>query len=326
MNDRQIGKIKVSRICMGCWALSGDGYWGPQTESDSIRALHAAVDAGINFFDTAEGYGVTAQEVLGRAFSDRRDDIVIGTKVGAEHLSKEDVVRACEDSLRRMKTDFIDIYHIHWANPSVPISETLEALKKLKEEGKIKAVGVCNFGVQDLQGILSYDLVEVNQLPYNLLWRAVEDEIFPFCIKNDIKVTYYSPLSQGLLTGKFHSPADVPAGRARTRLFSGSRPTVGHTDDGAESETFATIDDIRHIAEEMDVPMGQMAIAWVLSHSEVASVIVGARNVEQIQENARAADLELSADVISRLSEVTDGLKQKLGSNPDLWSSDCRIH
>jgi len=326
---QELGKtdIRVSRICMGCWAIAGDEVWGPQNDSDSIRALNTAIDVGINFFDTAEVYGNGySEEILGKAFSHQRQEIVIGSKVNPEHLSRKKIIKACEASLRRLKTDYIDLYHVHYPNPEIPISETLRGLEELQNEGKIRAIGVSNFGCKDLQEFLAHGWIEVNQLPYNLLWRAIEHEILPFCLPNDIEITCYSPLSQGLLTGKFGSPDEVPEGRARTRHFSGARPMARHGEEGVESETFITIEAIRDIAEEINTPMAEMALAWLLARKGIMSVIVGARNPEQIRENARAADVELSSDIISRLTSSTEELKKKLGPNPDMYQSESRIH
>lgn len=328
MKYQKLGKaqINVSKVCMGCWALSGDKFWGPQRESDSIRTLHTAMDVGINFFDTAESYGDGySEEILGKAFYGQREKIVIATKVSPEHLSRQKIIKACEASLRRLKTDYIDVYYIHFPNPEVPTSETLEALKKLQDEGKIQAISVSNFGRKDLQELPTRSRVEVDQLPYNLLWRAIEYEILPFCVQSNIEITCYSPLSQGLLTGKFRSPDEVPVGRARTRHFSGKRPMARHGEEGAESETFATMKDIQHIAEEINIPMAKIALAWLLTQEGVISVIVGARKPEQVFENARAADLELPPDVIAKLTKATEKLKQKLGPNPDIWQSESRI-
>ena len=319
--------IIVSRVCMGCWAIGGAKVWGPQEDSDSIRAIHTAIDEGINFFDTAEVYAEgRSEEVLGRAVCKRREDVVIATKVSSRHLSQEDLIMACEGSLRRLKTDYIDLYYIHYPNPNIPISETLEALRKLKQEGKIRAIAVSNFGKQDLQELLTFGRVEVNQLPYSLLWRAIEYEIAPFCMENDVEITCYSPLAQGLLTGKFSSPEEVPEGRARTRHFSGQRPLARHGEEGAEAATFVTVKAIRDLSESVSVPMTDLALGWLLTREGVLSVIAGARNPEQARQNARAGDTKLSSDIITELTDITEDLKQKLGSNPDMYQSESRIH
>jgi len=331
MKYQKLGKtdIRVSRICLGCWAFAGDKAWGPQKDSDSVRTVHAAIEMGINFFDIAEIYGNGhSEEILGKALSGRREDVVIGTKVNPEHLSRPKLMRACEASLYRLRTDYIDLYHIHFANPEVSIIETLETLEKLQDEGKIRAIGVSNFGRQDLQELLTYGRVEVNQLPYSLLWRAIEYEILPICIQNDIAITCYSPLAQGLLTGKFHSPEEVPQGRARTRHFSGQRPLARHGEEGAESETFSTVEAIRSLSKQTSIPMAKMTLGWLLTRKSVTSVIVGARNPSQIRQNAQAADLELSPDVVSKLTNITEKLKKKLGSSADMYESQpkSRIH
>ena len=331
MEYQNLGKtdIKVSRICLGCWTFGGDRFWGPQEDSESIRTVHAALDAGINFFDTAEVYSEgRSEEILGKALSGLRDKVIIGTKVSPQHLSRKELIKSCEQSLRRLKTDYIDVYHIHFANPHIPVDETLSCMEDLKKQGKIRVIGVSNFGRRDLQEVLKYGRVEVNQLPYNLLWRAIEYEIIPVCIENNISITCYSPLAQGLLTGKFHSPDEVPDGRARTRHFSGERPLARHGEKGAEDETFSTIEEIRKISEQTNIPMIYLALGWLLSKKEVSCVIVGARNPDQLHQNIKAIDVKLSPDIVDRLTNITEKLKQKLGPNADMWESQLksRIH
>jgi len=329
MKYQRLGKtdMRVSRVCLGCWAFAGDKAWGPQKDSDSIQTVHTAIDMGINFFDTAELYGNgCSEEILGKALSGRRQDVVIGTKVNPEHLSRAKLMRACEASLYRLRSDYIDLYHIHFANPEVSIIETLETLEKLQDEGKIRAIGVSNFGRHDLQELLTFGRVEVNQLPYSLLWRAIEYEILPICLQTNIVITCYSPLAQGLLTGKFHSPEEVPEGRARTRHFSGKRPMARHGEEGVESETLSAVETIRSLSKQTGIPMAEMALGWLLTREGVTSVIVGARNPEQVQQNARAADVKLSPDIVTRLTNITEELKQKLGSNADMYQSESRIH
>jgi len=329
MKYQKLGKtdIRVSQVCLGCWAFAGDKAWGPQKNSDSIRTIHTAIDMGINFFDTAELYGNGRSEmILGKALSGRRKDLVIGTKVNPEHLSRAKLMRACEASLSRLRTDYIDLYHIHFANRKVSMIETFETLKKLQDEGKIRAIGVSNFGPQSLEELLISGRVEVNQLPYSLLWRAIEYEIIPICRQDDIVITCYSPLAQGLLTGKFHSPEEVPERRARTRYFSGQRPMARHGEEGVESETFSAVENIRRLSKQAGIPMAEMALAWLLTREGVASVISGARNPEQVRQNAHAANIKLSSDVVTRLTNITEELKQKLGSNVDMYQSESRIH
>lgn len=318
--------ISVSVVAMGCWALAGDSTWGPQDQAESLATVKAALDGGVNFFDTAEGYGGGDSElVLGRALVGRRHEAVIATKVSRAHLSGAEVRQACENSLRRLQTDYIDLYQIHWPSRTVPLDETMEALEELREQGKARAIGVCNFGMQDLSHLLKVGWIETNQLPYNLLWRAIEYEIRQKCVDEGTGILCYSSLAQGLLTSKFSSPDEVPEGRARTRHFSRDRPQTRHVEAGCETETFAAIEKIRRTCQGIGQPMAKVALAWLLHQPGVASVIAGARNPNQIMQTAQAADLELFSEAISELTEATEEVKQILGHNPDMWQSESRI-
>jgi len=325
---RKLGKtdISVSAIAMGCWVLAGDATWGPQDKAESIATVHAALNAGVNLFDTAEGYGGGASEsVLGQALVGRRHEAVIATKVGRANLSKEEVRRACEASLQRLRTDYVDLYQIHWPSRTVPLAETMEALERLREQGKVRAIGVCNFGVQDLSDISANGWAESNQLPYSLLWRAIEFELRQRCADEGIGILCYSALAQGLLTGKFASAGEVPDGRARTRLFSGERPEARHGEAGYETEVFAAIDQIRRICDEIHQPMAAVALAWLLHQPGVTSGIAGARRPDQIRQTAQAADLTLTPEIVGRLSEATEEVKRLAGPNPDMWQSQSRF-
>lgn len=327
MQYRRLGTsdIEVSAIAMGCWAFAGDMTWGPQEDRESIAAVHAALDVGVTLFDTAEGYGDgSSEEVLGRALEGRRDRAVIATKVSAEHLAPADLRASCEASLRRLRTDVIDLYQIHWPSREIPLADTVPALQALREEGKIRAYGVSNFGVGDLGDLLSLTPCTSNQLPYSLLWRAIEFGIRDVCIANDVSIIVYSPLEQGLLTGKYAGPDEVPAGRARNRFFSGDRPLARHGEPGHEEETFATIDRIRTIADGAGISMADLALAWLLEQPGVTSVLAGSRRPEQIIQNAKAAPIELTDDVLAALDEATTPLKEALGPNPDHYQVESR--
>ena len=327
MQYRKLGKtdIKVSVVAMGCWVLAGDWVWGAQSEDESIATIHTALDMGVNFYDTAEGYGDGKSEsVLGKALTGHRHEAVIATKVSPNHLSRDKVQKACERSLRRLNTDYIDLYQIHWPNWDIPFAETMEALERLQEQGKVRAIGVSNFGVMDLSDLLAVGRCEINQLPYSLLGRAIEYEIVHKCVDNNVGILCYSPLAQGLLVGKFASVDDVPEERARTRHFSKDRPLTRHSEEGCETETFAAVEEIRRICARIDMPMAEVALAWLLAQQGVTSVLAGARRPEQIEQNVRAAAVELPAEIIDELNTATDIVKQKLGSNPDLWETDSR--
>jgi len=316
--------LEVSVVALGCWGIIGGFNWGPQDKRDSIAALHSALDVGITLFDTAEGYGEgDSEQLVAEGLGRMRKEIVIASKVSANHLSPDQLTEACERSLRNLKTDWIDLYQVHWPNWDIPIKDTFDTLEKLKKAGKIREYAVSNFGVKDLAGVYDagYSVVS-NQLCYNMLFRAIEHEIQPVCVEKNIGILCYSSLMQGLLTGKYASPDDVQPDRARTRHYSSDRPHARHSEPGQEDLTFSTVAKIKEIAEEIDQPMGDIALAWLLSRPAVASVIAGGRNSLQTQQNAVASELELSDDVLQRLDQVTEPLKEAMGTNPDMWNAE----
>jgi aryl-alcohol dehydrogenase-like predicted oxidoreductase len=198
-------------------------------------------------------------------------------------------------------------------------------MQELIDEGKVRAGGVSNWGPKDLDAILQHGHPDVDQVAYSLLFRAVEYEIAPKCEEEEISILCYSPIMQGLLADKYASPDEVPEGRARSRHFSSDRPQARHGGEGAEELTFDTIDAIRAIAEDVGEPMHRVALAWLVEQPAVGSVIVGIRNPEQARDNAKAGNLNLSTEVIDRLNEATQPLKEELGANADMWQGESRI-
>ncbi len=328
MEYRLLGEsgLRISRIGMGCWTIAGGDMWGEQDDAESIRTIHAAQEAGITLFDTAEGYGDgRSEEILGEALKGRRGDSVIASKVGQENLEPERIRRSCEASLRRLGTDRIDLYQIHWASSEVPLADSWAMLERLRDEGKIRELGVCNFGVRHLDELQEIGRTVSDQLPYSLLWRAVEDEILPACRNRGIAVLVYSALLHGLLTGRFASADEVPEGRARSRHFSSHRSGTRHGEAGQETLTFAAIRNIGTICREAGIPMREAAALWVLSDPQVSSLLAGSRTAGQILENAALAEKRLPEDVARKLGEATQELKAALGPNPDMWDSQSRF-
>ena len=319
--------IKVSDFALGCWPFAGGKVWGPQDDSVSISTVHAALDKGITFFDTAEGYNDDShsEEVLGRALVGRRDTAVIATKIGPPHLVPDLVEETCDASLQRMQTDYIDLYQIHWPNHDVAIEDSMSELIKLRDAGKIRSIGVCNFGVQDLSGALDSADVVTDQLPYNLLWRPIEVEILPKCLDNNVGLICYSPLAQGLLTGRYSSPDDVPDGLSRSRLFSNDRPLANHGEAGCEKEAFEAISDVIEISDRLGEHPAKVSLAWVRSRPGITSLLVGARSPEELDLNIPAFEYSLPDGVEDELSAATEPVKTSLGSNADMWSGDNRM-
>ena len=326
MKYTKLGKtdINVSVMALGCWPFGGIETWGDQDDADSIETVHVALDSGIILFDTAAAYG-RSEEVLGRALKGRRDEAVIATKLGGSQLVGDNLVRACERSLQNLQTNWIDLYQIHWPNWKVPISETMEALERLKEQGKVRAIGVCNFAKKDLTDLLAIGHIETNQWPFSLMWRCVEREVQPICLENGIGIICYSPLYQGLLTGRYASVDEVPDGLSRTRLYSSGRPNAEHSDTGAEEEAFAALDQIRSISERLGEPMANVSLAWVRQQPGVTAMLVGARNPDELKRNLPTVDFVLSKEVIQGLNDATEAVKAKIGANGDMWFSESRM-
>ena len=328
MKYRRFGStnVEVSTISLGCWAIGGGFTWGDQDENDSIDTIRAALDAGINMFDTAEVYSDGyAEEVLGKGLAGQRDKVLIATKVLPENLTADKLVQACEGSLKRMGTDYIDLYQIHWPNWNVPMEETMGAMEKLMRAGKIRFIGVSNFGVRDLTEAIDCGDVVTDQLVYSLLFRAIEFEILGKCRQARVGVLAYSPLAQGLLTGKFKGPDDLDDERARVRIFSKKRSETVHNSEGCEKEAFEALGNIKAICDEIGESMATVALAWVAQQPGVTSVLAGARRPDQIVENTRAADLQLSDEVLSRLDAATEEVKNIIGPNADPWRTESRI-
>lgn len=326
MKYRKLGStdIDVSVIALGCWPFSGGNVWGHQEDAESIATVHAALDSGINFFDTAEGYE-NSEAVLGRGLEGRRHEAVVATKVSSGHLTREGIERSCEQSLEKLRTDYIDLYQIHWPSRSIPLDETAAALEDLKQQGKIRTIGVCNFGVEDLTDLLEITRCETNQLPYSLLWRVIEREIQPLCVSEKIGLICYSPLMQGLLTGRYARVEDVPDGIARTRLYSSDRAMADHDEPACEDDVFASLQHIKSLSEDVHQPMSAVCLAWARQQVGVNSLLVGARSPAELHLNLPSIALELSEQVIEELNSYTLGVKEYLGSNPDMWMSDSRM-
>jgi len=320
-------KLELPPLTLGTWAFAKDRIWGAQDDQVSLRTIACALDAGLSSFDSAPGYGNgEAERVLGRGLKGKRDQAVIATKVSPSEAAGSKCIASCEASLERLGTDYIDLLQMHWPNHDVPFEETVEALQKLKKEGKIRHYGVCNFGPKDMSDWMKTGgEIATNQIAYSLLARAVEFELLPFCSKHGIGVLPYSPLMQGLLTGKFHHPDEVPATRARSRHFHRERPDSRHGEEGCEKETFESIDKLRNLSAESGVPMAHLALAWLIRQPAVSSLVVGARDPEQLEKNIAAMHQEMDRSLINAVEIATEPVKQKLGANPDMWEASGRI-
>jgi aryl-alcohol dehydrogenase-like predicted oxidoreductase len=278
---------------------------------------------GINYFDTAEMYNAgRSEESLGKALRHRRAEAVIGTKTIPQNCTREGVREHCEGSLRRLGTDCVDIFMVHWPILEHPVEAAFETLQALQAEGKIRHIGVSNFSRKHLKPALATGVkVAVNQLHYSLLSRAIEYEALPCCLEHGIGVVAYMPLLQGILTGKYATLAEVPWYRLRTRHFRGDREGARHGGPGAEAEIADALAGIRQVADELGEPMGDVALAWVAAQPAVTCVLAGARDVGQLEANVRGCSLRLPPEVVARLGALTEPPKAKLGADIDYWES-----
>lgn len=317
METRRLGssEISITPVVMGGW-LIGRQHWAEVDDGESVRMLKAGFDAGISAVDTAESYGDGHSErIIARALGSVRHEIAIMTKVFANHLHGDAVVRACERSLTNLKTDYVDLFQVHWPSGSfgmkkVPVEETAGALAKLVGQGKARAVGLCNADAAlcgEYEGFVRTDAV---QAPYNLFWRHAERELLPWCREKRASFLAYSPLAQGILAGRFgEEPVFAPGDhRERNRLFA---PEV-------YPRVREALAGLSRLAEESGLTLALLSLAWALSRPGV-SVIAGARSAEQIRENARAAEISLSPEALARLSELSALVCDSLDDDPRPW-------
>ncbi|HEY9762017.1 MAG TPA: aldo/keto reductase [Trichocoleus sp.] len=318
MQTRRLGNtdIQITPLIFGTWQAGKRGWVGIEDEA-VIQAMQTAFEAGITTFDTAEIYGEGySEELVGKALSGVRDRIVIATKVFPTHLKADQVITACENSLKRLQTDYIDLYQIHWPagafnSEVVPLSETMGALVSLKEQGKIRAIGVSNFSRAQIEEAKQYGAIESLQPPYSLFWRQLETDILPFCVEQKMTVLAYSSLAQGLLTGKFGPDHTFPKDdiRSKNKLFQGELYQAAQK----------ALDRLRPIAEKYQTTLGNLALAWLIAQPQTTA-IVGARNSEQARENAKAADIHLSEVDIAEIDTISRTVTDRLDADPVLWS------
>ncbi len=315
--NRPLGRsgIRISPIVMGLWQ-AGKEMWAGIDDAEIRRGIRAAVDAGINAFDTAEVYGKGYSErMLAAATAEVRDQVVYCTKVFANHLRYDQVIAACERSLKNLRTDRIDLYQIHWpstswSTPRVPIEETMGALKDLQAQGKIRAIGVSNFSRAQLEEALAWGRIDSLQPPYSLFWRHVERDAAAFCREHEITILAYSPLAQGILAGRFAAKPHFAPGdhRAKNRLF---RPEI-------YPRVQRALEELRPIAARLSISLAQLALAWVIAQPGTCAV-AGARSASQVRENAAAMDVRLGAADLAELDRVSRGVIELLDDNPVLW-------
>lgn len=317
MEYRPLGAsgIEASVVGLGAWAIGG-WMWGGADEHKSVEAIQAGMDAGINFIDTAPAYGMGLSEsVVGKAVAGRRDQVRIATKCGIvwhtdkgtpfvnqngkmlhRYLGPESIRYELEQSLKRLDTDYIDLYQTHWQDETTPIEETMGTLLDLKREGKIRAIGVSNATVEQIEAYRRVGPLDSGQEKYSMLDRNLENEYLPYTLKNNLAVLAYSPLALGLLTGKVGPDREFPADDLR---HSNPRFSVE-----SRKQVLAMLDKMRPIADKQGLTLAQLVIAWTLSQPGLTHALVGARNPQQAEENAAAGNGTLSRDELETLNQI----------------------
>jgi aryl-alcohol dehydrogenase-like predicted oxidoreductase len=343
MQTRSCGKsgLRLPVLGLGCWAFGGGDYWGEHNQDDANRVVRRAVELGVNYFDTAEAYNDgRSEESLGQAIRGLpRDRLIIGTKISPSNTEPATLVAHCEASLRRLRTDVIDLYMVHWPIaphsivhfnrdcPCPSAAAAFETLALLRRQGKIRHVGVSNFGPAYLdEALAAGGEIAVNELPYNLLCRVVELEILPYCRRAGVGAIGYMALMQGLLADVYATLDDVPLWQRRTRHFHPRRagPLCRHGEAGAEEETQAALAAIRAIAAEQNTSMPDLAIRWAIAHDDIACTLVGARSEAKLEANVAAAARPLGAALRQRLDAATEPLVRKLAPSFDYYEHTDR--
>ena len=317
MNTRQLGKDgpMLTEIGLGTWAIGGPWTWGwgPQDDADSIATIRRTLDLGINWIDTAPVYGLGhAEEIVARAIEGHRHEVFIATKCGLvwderrrvdRNNRPESIRKECEASLRRLNTDYIDLYQIHWPDPNTPVEDSWAEMVRLQEEGKVRYIGVSNFDVPLLEKCEAIHHVNSLQPPYSMVHRVkypeVEKEILPWCREHGVGVVAYSPLQNGLLTGKWNRQRldNLPRDdwRRRSEFFT----------DPLFSQILEFTERLKPIAAKYNKTLTELAIAWVLMNPAVTSAIVGARKPEQVDEIIGGADWRIADEDMAAIEQLT---------------------
>lgn len=318
--------LKVSAITFGAWAAGG-WMWGGSEEQDAVRAIQAAYDLGVTSIDTAPAYGQGLSErIVGKAIKDiPRDKVQILTKYGLrwdttkgtfhfkskdnsgrdinmhKYSGREGILKEVDESLQRLGTDYIDLYQIHWHDPSTPMEEIMGTMAELIRQGKIRYAGVCNYDVPLLEEASKYIQLVSNQVPYSMIKRDLEKEVVPYCIDNNLSILAYSPMERGILSGKIRGGYTFAEGDHRANLYYFKEPNL--------SKVNAFLDQINPLAQEKGVALSQLVLRWTLEQPGISALLVGARNAEQAISNAKAIDVSLTQDEVAFITGHLDGLQ-----------------
>lgn len=330
MKLKKIGNsnVEITEIVFGAWAAGG-WMWGGTDYKLSVKAIERAVDLGMTSIDTAPAYGFgLSEKIVGEAIKGKKDKVQILTKYGLrwdttkgkfffpsvsnegkpvkmhKYASKASILIECEESLQRLGVDCIDLYQIHWPDPTTPIEETMEAISFLIQQGKIKAAGVCNYSIEEMKRAGSVITLASNQVPYSMVRRDIEYDVVPYCLENNIGILPYSPLQRGILTGKITPDYKFNEGDTRAGL------PYYRGDNLVKINDF--LSKIKTIADDKKITLTQLVIKWTMKQPGITSVLVGARSPEQVDENIMASTIDLTDEEISLISSELELLRLKV--------------
>jgi aryl-alcohol dehydrogenase-like predicted oxidoreductase len=320
--------VKVTHIIFGAWAIGG-WMWGGADRKDAIKAIRKSLDLGISSIDTAPVYGFgLSEEIVGEATKGVRSDVQILTKYGLvwdrkigefyfstlsndgkpvsiyKYAGKESVIHECEQSLRRLNTDYIDLYQIHWPAPSTPIAETMEAVGRLMKDGKIRAAGVCNYSVEEMKTAETSINLASNQVPYSMVRRDIENDLVPWCMEHEKSILAYSPLQRGLLTGKFKPGHQFGPGD--------NRPDTPWFQEENMMKINDFLEELTSLARSKNATLAQLVLRWTMQMPGITAVLAGARNADQVKDNAGALNFTLSQEEMQEINLKLNKLELEL--------------
>ena len=302
MKFRKLGQsdLNCSVIGLGTWGMAGS-FWGKVDDDQSIATIRAGLEAGINLIDTAPVYGDGhSEEVVGKALEGlKREDIVLATKCGRFTCETEKIRQELETSLKRLKTDYIDLYQVHWPDDKVPFEETFGELENMRKQGKIRYIGVSNFSVEQTEEASKYCQIVSTQPQYSLLVRDIEKDILPYCVEKNIGILSYGSIGAGALTGKFKEKPVFKEDAERASFYT-------FFQEQNWPKTKQMIDTLEEIAASHGKPTVHAAINWVLKQKGISVALVGARTPEQVRMNAQAADWELTDEENAKILQAYD--------------------
>jgi len=310
MEYRQLGKsdLSVSTIGYGAWGIGGKPFWSTEGEENSIRSIEKSIDLGINFYDTAPVYGFGySEELLGRALQSKRKDVIIATKCGLvwkkedlkairKRATRESILEEIDLSLKRLRTDYIDLYQVHWPDESTPIEETMNTLLQIQKEGKIRYIGVSNYSVDQMKESLNYGQIISLQPMYSMLERDIEKESLPFCVENDIGIICYSPLASGVLTGKYDENTKFQDWRGQG--------IIGNFTGDVYVSHIKKVKQIAKIAQKHGKTLAQLAINWLLHPKGVTTAIVGVKNPDHVEQNMSSVGWDIPDNDLKIISDI----------------------